>query len=62
MCIRDRALADTFADLPQYADYNTGFMDLEAGAIDALALDIGVANYQIASRAVSYTHLSKAGN
>ena len=38
----EKALADTFADLPQYADYNTGFMDLEAGAIDALALDIGV--------------------
>lgn len=43
-------LAATFAELNQYADYNTGFMDLEAGAIDALAIDIGVANYQIESR------------
>lgn len=43
-------LAASFASLTQYADYNTGFMDLEAGAIDALALDIGVANFQIASR------------
>lgn len=43
-------LAATFGELNQYADYNTGFMELEAGAIDALALDIGVANYQIESR------------
>ena len=55
----EKALADTFADLPQYADYNTGFMDLEAGAIDALALDIGVANYQIASRGDGYVILDE---
>lgn len=47
-------LAATFAEMNQYADYNTGFMDLEAGAIDALAVDIGVANYQIASRGDDY--------
>lgn len=55
----EKDLADTFADLPQYADYNTGFMDLEAGAIDALALDIGVANYQIASRGSGYVVLDE---
>ena len=43
-------LAASFASLTQYADYNTGFMDLEAGAIDALALDIGVAKFQVSSR------------
>lgn len=47
-------LAATFAELKQYADYNTGFMDLEAGAIDALAIDIGVANYQLGSRGDAY--------
>lgn len=47
-------LAATFAELTQYADYNTGFMDLEAGAIDALAIDIGVADYQIKSRGDGY--------
>ncbi len=47
-------LAGTFSQLSQYADYNTGFMDLEAGAIDALAIDIGVADYQIASRGDGY--------
>lgn len=47
-------LAATFAEMNQYADYNTGFMDLEAGAIDALAIDIGVADYQIKSRGEGY--------
>lgn len=43
-------LKNSFADLIQYADYNTAFMDLEAGAIDALAMDVGVANYNILQR------------
>lgn len=44
------ALRDSFAQLIEYADYNTAFMDLEQGAVDAVAIDIGVAQYQIASR------------
>ncbi|MBQ8598278.1 MAG: amino acid ABC transporter substrate-binding protein [Lachnospiraceae bacterium] len=52
-------LAATFGELNQYADYNTGFMELEAGAIDALALDIGVANYQIESRGDSFVILEE---
>jgi polar amino acid transport system substrate-binding protein len=52
-------LADTFKELIQYADYNTGFMDLEAGAIDALAIDIGVANYQIAHKGDSFIILDE---
>ena len=52
-------LAATFGDLIQYADYNTAFMDLEAGAIDALAIDIGVAAYQLNSRGDAYTMLSE---
>lgn len=43
-------LASSFANLTQYGDYNTAFMDLEAGGIDAVALDVGVADYQIANR------------
>ena len=34
-------------------------MDLEAGAIDALAIDVGVANYQIASRGDGYVKLDE---
>ena len=52
-------LAATFNDLTQYADYNTGFMDLEAGAIDAIAIDIGVANYQIAQKGAGYKILDE---
>ena len=50
-------LAASFKDLVQYSDYNMGFMDLESGAIDALAIDIGVANYQLSSRGDAYVIL-----
>lgn len=52
-------LAASFTDLVQYADYNTAFMDLETGAIDALAVDIGVASYQVASRNGGYVILDE---
>lgn len=52
-------LAATFGDLIQYSDYNTAFMDLESGAIDALAIDIGVAAYQISSRGDAYVMLDE---
>ena len=54
-----KELADTFNELVQYADYNTGFMDLEAGAIDAIAIDIGVASYQIAQKGDGYVILDE---
>lgn len=44
------ALRDSFAKLIEYADYNTAFMDLEQGAVDAVAIDIGVAQYQMEKR------------
>ena len=31
-------------------DYNTAFTELQAGALDALAIDVGVAKYQLNSR------------
>lgn len=45
-----KKLASTFAALTEVADYNSAFMDLASGACDAIAMDIGVANYQINSR------------
>ena len=45
-----KTLADTFGSLTEIAEYNTAFMDLESGACDAIAMDIGVAYYQINSR------------
>ena len=52
-------LASTFGELVQYADYNTAFMDLEAGATDAVAIDKGVADYQIKERGDGYVILSE---
>lgn len=52
-------LAATFGELQQYGDYNVAFMDLEQNAIDALAIDIGVANYQIKSRGDSFVILDE---
>ena len=52
------ALRDSFGSLTEYADYNTAFMDLEAGALDAVAMDIGVANYQMESRESGFVILS----
>ena len=53
----NKALKDTFADLMEVPDYNTAFMNLEAGAVDAIAMDIGVAKYQLESRGDAYVIL-----
>lgn len=52
-------LAALFANLQQYGDYNVAFMDLEQGAIDALAIDIGVAMYQVGSRGDEFVILDE---
>lgn len=54
-----KALMDSFANLTQYADYNTAMMDLEAGGLDAVAMDVGVADYQLASREGEFRKLEK---
>ena len=50
-------LAASFADLVEYADYNTAFMDLEMGAVDAIAMDVIVAGYQIEQRGDNDSYL-----
>ncbi|MBO5151688.1 MAG: amino acid ABC transporter substrate-binding protein [Methanobrevibacter sp.] len=45
----NKTLGDSFAKLVEVADYNTGIMDLKSGACDAVALDIGVAQYQVSN-------------
>lgn len=57
-----KALADTFRSLNEFADYNTAFTELQAGALDALAIDIGVANYQMKSRGEGFKILDKSLN
>lgn len=54
-----KALADTFSELREFADYNTAFAELMAGTIDALAMDIGVAKYQVSSRGEGYEILDE---
>ena len=44
------ALLGSFKELIQVPDYNTAFMYLESGAAEAIAMDIGVAKYQMAER------------
>lgn len=46
----NKTIADKFATLTEVADYNTAFMDLESGACDAVAMDIGVAEYDIKNK------------
>ncbi|AMD17400.1 ABC transporter substrate-binding protein [Methanobrevibacter sp. YE315] len=46
----NKTIADTFGTLTEVADYNTAFMDLESGACDAIAMDIGVAEYDIKNK------------
>lgn len=56
--IEDNAeLKGSFADLQVVADYNTAFMDLESGAVDAVAMDIVVAAYQIEQRKADFVIL-----
>lgn len=56
---QQKALANTFAELNQFSDYNGAFTELQAGALDALAIDIGVANYQISSRGEGFIILDE---
>ena len=47
-------LKASFKELVVCSNYNTAFMDLESGAVDAIAMDVGVAKYQIESRKVDF--------
>lgn len=50
----NKEFADSLGEVVQLADYNTGFMDLEQGSVDAIAADIGVAKYQISANNGNY--------
>ena len=55
-------LAGTFAGLQEFADYNSAFVELQAGSVDAVAMDIGVANYQLKTRGEGYKILDEVLN
>lgn len=46
----NKKLRKSMKDLQQVGDYNSAFMNLESGMADAIAMDIGVASYQMESR------------
>ena len=52
-------LTASFAELTVVPDYNTAFLNLESGAVDAIAMDIGVAKYQCAQRGDAYVILDE---
>ncbi len=51
-------LAATFAQLETIGDYNTAFMQLESGAVDAVACDLSIAQYQLAAKQGVFSQLS----
>ena len=52
-------LAATFGNLTQYGDYNTAFMDLKQGVLDAVCIDIGVAQYQLSQNGDGFVILDE---
>lgn len=46
----NKELTASFANLDENPDYNTAFMNIDSGAADAVAVDIGVAKYQLEQR------------
>ena len=50
-------LKATFASLETIGDYNTAFMQLESGAVDAVACDLSIAQYQMSAKSDAYVQL-----
>ena len=50
----NKELKDSFKELVVVSDYNTAFMNLDSNAVEAIAMDIGVAKYQMESRDCEY--------
>lgn len=50
-------LKATFASLETIGDYNTAFMQLESGAVDAVACDLSIAQYQMSAKPDAYVQL-----
>lgn len=52
-------LAKSLKNLQEVADYNSAFMNLESGMIDAVAMDIGVASYQLSAKGNEFVMLDE---
>lgn len=55
----NKELTASFSVLQQVGDYNSAFMNLEAGSADAVCMDIGVAKYEVESRGDEFVILDE---
>ena len=55
----DKAVETVFVGLDTIKDYNDAFMQMSAGVYDAIAVDIGVAQYQLAANEGKYRILDE---
>ena len=55
----NESLKSSLKEVVELADYNTGFMELKQGSVDAIAADLGVAKFQIASNEGDYVILNE---
>lgn len=51
-------LAGTFKELQTIGDYNSAFMQLESGMVDAVACDLSIAAFQMAGKPNAYAQMS----
>lgn len=56
----NEAFKSSLKEVIELADYNSGFMELNQGTVDAVAADLGVAQYQIANNSGEYVILDEA--
>ncbi|OYP49816.1 ABC transporter substrate-binding protein, partial [Lachnotalea glycerini] len=60
--LEDENHTDLLASFGQFLtvdQYNTAFMDLESGAVNAIGIDIGVAKYQLQGKEDKFTVLEE---
>ena len=55
----NETLKASLKEVVELADYNTVFMELKQGSVDAIAADLGVAKFQIASNEGDYVILDE---
>lgn len=55
----NKKLRASLKDLQQVSDYNSAFMNLESGMVDAIAMDIGVASYQLSKKNSEFVMLQE---
>lgn len=55
----NKELAASLKELQQVGDYNSAFMNLESGMVDAIAMDYGVAVYQLSGKDDIFTMMEE---